>query len=97
MQYITAARKARGKDEWFVGSVAGKTDRVSEITLDFLPKGKYVATIYCDAKDANYMTNPQAYTIYDKRVDNKTRLKLNVVAGGGYAIAIRPVKDDKKK
>lgn len=90
LEYITAARKARGKQEWFVGSVAGMEGRTSDITLSFLPKGKYVATIYADAPDADYKTRPQAYTITTKRVNEKTRLRLPVAAGGGYAITIRP-------
>ena len=92
MEYITVARKAKNSDEWFVGSVAGENDHLSNIKLDFLDKGrKYEATIYADAKDANYKTNPQAYTITKKTVNAKTTLRLNAVAGGGYAITIRPI------
>ena len=92
MQYVTIARKEKGADNWFVGCTAGEADHESQISLDFLDNGrKYEATIYCDAKDANYKTNPQAYTITTKKVDSKTKLKLNAVAGGGYAITIRPV------
>ena len=62
------------------------------IRLDFLDKGrKYEATIYADARDANYRTNPQAYTITKRKVDAKTVLKLHSVAGGGYAITLRPL------
>jgi hypothetical protein len=57
--------------------------------LDFLEKGKtYEATIYADAKDAHYKTNPQAYTISKKKVTYKSTLKLNSVPGGGFAISI---------
>ena len=92
MEYVTIARKAKGTDNWFIGSVAGENDHHSEISLDFLDKGKkYEATIYCDAKDADYLTNPQAYTIVKKKVDSKTKLKLDAVAGGGYAISIYPI------
>jgi hypothetical protein len=35
----------------------------SNIKFDFLEKEKYEVTIYADAKDAHYKTNPQAYTI----------------------------------
>ena len=92
MEYLTIARKAKGSDMWFVGNVAGKKDFDSVIKLDFLDKGrKYEATIYADAKDANYRTNPQAYTITRKKVDAKTVLKLHSVAGGGYAISLRPL------
>ncbi|MEO7485655.1 MAG: glycoside hydrolase family 97 protein, partial [Ferruginibacter sp.] len=57
--YITVARKAKGTAKWFIGNVNGEQIRTSIITLDFLDPGKkYVATIYADAKDANYKTNP---------------------------------------
>ena len=50
---------------------------------------KYEATIYADAKDAHWETNPQAYTITKKKVTNKTKLKLKAAVGGGYAISIK--------
>jgi hypothetical protein len=40
-----------------------------------LEKGKkYTATIYADAKDAHYKTNPQAYVIRKVVVTNKSKL-----------------------
>ena len=92
MEYVTIARKDKNSDSWFVGNVAGKQDFNSTIKLDFLDKGrKYEATIYADAKDADYRTNPQAYTITRRKVDAKTTLRLRSVAGGGYAITLRPL------
>ena len=89
MEYITAARKAKGSDNWFVGGVTGMKAHQSTVKLDFLEKGKkYVATIYQDAKNANYKTNPQAYVITKKTVTSKSVLKLNSVAGGGFAISL---------
>lgn len=87
--YITIARKEKGTDKWFVGNVNGKKDRVSEITLDFLDKGKkYIATIYSDGDGANYKTNPQSYKIKELKVTSKSKIKLKSVEGGGYAISI---------
>jgi hypothetical protein len=87
--YITVARKAKGTNNWFVGNVNGETPRTSNITLDFLEKGKkYTATIYADAKDANYKTNPQAYTIRKITVTSKSKLSQLSASGGGYAISI---------
>ena len=96
MEYITAARKAKGSSSWFVGSVAGLKPHNSTLRLDFLDKGKtYVATVYADAPDADYKTNPQAYTITKGLVTAKSVLKLHSVAGGGYAISIVEAKDTK--
>ena len=91
-QYIVAGRKAKGKDEWYVGCTAGEKGHTSDLKLDFLDKGrKYEAVIYADAKDAHYLDNPQAYTITRKTVTDKSRLKLAAAPGGGYAISIKPL------
>jgi hypothetical protein len=89
-QYITIARKAKGKTDWFVGNVNGETPRTSTLTFDFLESNKtYVATIYSDAPEAHYKTNPQAYTIRKVLVTPKSKLKQWSAAGGGYAIQIQ--------
>ncbi|MBI5373587.1 MAG: glycoside hydrolase family 97 protein [Sphingobacteriales bacterium] len=88
-EYITVARKAKGTGKWFIGNVNGEQPRVSDIVLDFLDPGKsYLATIYADAKEAHYKTNPQAYTIRTQVVNSKTRLRQLSAPGGGYAISI---------
>lgn len=93
-QYVTVARKEKGTDNWFVGNVAGYNAFASKISFDFLDAGKqYIATIYADAKDADYMKNPQAYTIRKVVVTNKSKLTQTSVPGGGYAISIVPVTD----
>lgn len=87
--FITVARKAKGTNNWFVGNVNGDNSRTSNIDFSFLEKGKkYTATIYADAKDAHYKTNPQAYTIRKIAVTNKSKLSQLSAPGGGYAISI---------
>jgi hypothetical protein len=87
--FITVARKAKGTNNWFVGNVNGETPRTSNIDFSFLEKGKkYTATIYADAKDAHYKTNPQAYTIKKIAITNKSKLSQLSAPGGGYAISI---------
>ncbi|KAA5828017.1 glycoside hydrolase family 97 protein [Algibacter amylolyticus] len=90
--YLTVARKEKGSDNWFVGNVNGVNSRTSNISLDFLEKGKkYMATIYGDAESAHYKTNPQAYSIITKKVTSKSKLSLLSAPGGGYAISIEAV------
>ncbi len=92
-EYITVARKAKGTNNWFLGNVNGETARTSNIDFSFLEKGKkYTATIYADAKDAHYKTNPQAYNIRKITVSNKSKLSQLSVPGGGYAISIIEIK-----
>ena len=91
-QYIVAARKAKGGDDWYVGCTSAENGHESDLVLDFLDPGKkYEATIYADAPDAHYLTNPQAYKISKKKVNAKTRLKLKAAPGGGFAISIKPL------
>ncbi|MDL2303709.1 glycoside hydrolase family 97 catalytic domain-containing protein, partial [Dysgonomonas sp. OttesenSCG-928-D17] len=88
-EYITVARKAKGTDNWFVGNVCGGDGFTSNISFDFLDPDKvYVATIYADAKDAHYRSNPQAYTIRKVVVTNKSKLTQWSAPAGGYAISI---------
>lgn len=92
-EYITIARKAKNTGDWFVGSVGGYDARTSEISFDFLDKGKkYEATIYSDTSETHYKTNPQAYEIKTKTITSKSKLKQYVAPGGGYAITIREKK-----
>jgi alpha-glucosidase len=94
-QYITAARKAKGTNNWFVGCTNGETPRESVIRCsEFLDKDKkYIATIYADAKDAHWLNNSQAYTIKKGIVDSRSVLKLKAACGGGFAISIIEVTD----
>jgi hypothetical protein len=89
--YITIARKAKGKATWFIGAITDENARTASAPLDFLSKGQqYVATIYRDADNADWKTNPEAYKIESFLVDNTTVLKLQLAAGGGAAVAIKP-------
>ncbi|MFR1235642.1 MAG: glycoside hydrolase family 97 protein [Barnesiella sp.] len=91
-EYITVARKAKGTDNWFVGNVSGEKGYTSRISFDFLdPDKTYVATVYSDAKDAHYKTNPQAYEIKKYIVNHKSKLTQRSAPGGGYAVSIMAV------
>lgn len=88
-QYVTIARKAKGTNNWFVGSVCDEKGRISAITFDYLDPAKtYIATIYSDAKDAHYKNNPHAYNIRKVVVTSKSKLSQLCAPAGGYAISI---------
>ncbi len=92
-QYITVARKDKNSNNWFVGNVNGYHKRTTTLKLAFLDKGKkYRATIYADAIDANYKTNPQAYKITEKTVTSRSKLTLTSTPGGGFAISLIEIK-----
>ena len=81
---------AKARDVWYVGGINDDHAREVSFKLDFLKPGvKYEATIYADAKDADYETNPQAYTITRKKVTAKTVMKMRMARAGGFGITIR--------
>ncbi|MEG0948886.1 MAG: glycoside hydrolase family 97 protein [Bacteroidales bacterium] len=91
--YISVARKAKGKNEWFVGCTVDENGYTSKISFDFLEPGKkYEATIYSDAPNAHYKTNPQAYQIRKIKVTSKSKLTQKCAPGGGYAISIKEIR-----
>jgi glucan 1,4-alpha-glucosidase len=89
--YLTIARKAKDKDEWYVGAITDENARTAAIPLGALPAGRpYVATVYADAPDAHWEKNPMAYRIQSYRVDSRTVLKVPLAPGGGAAISVKP-------
>ena len=101
--YIVVARKAKDNDaeegnsrserpQWFIGGVTDENARTLEFSLDFLDPGKkYEATVYADTKDADYRTNAEVYTISTRKVTSKSKMKMYMAPGGGFAISIREV------
>jgi hypothetical protein len=88
--YITMARKAKGKNEWYIGGITDENARTSTVTFKYLPKGKsFTATIYADGKDASFDKNPQSYTIRKMKVNAKTVIKQQMAPGGGFAISVK--------
>jgi len=91
--YITIARKEKGKDNWFLGAITDEHGRNAGISLSFLDKGKkYLATIYADAADADVQKNPEAYKITKQTVDAASSLHLVLANGGGAAVSFMVVK-----
>ena len=77
-------------DVWYVGGVTDENAREVSVKLDFLQPGvKYEATVYADAPDADFETNPQAYTITRQTVTSETTLDLRMARAGGFAVSLR--------
>ena len=97
-EYIIAARREKGGQRWFVGGVTKEDARTMTVDFSFLTKGqKYMATIYADAKDADYETNPEKYVISRRVVTAKDKEKIFMARGGGFAISLMPVDDHTQK
>ena len=83
-EYVSIARR-KGSD-WYIGTITNHDSREKEISLKFLPAGKYTATIYSDAPDANVNAN---HLIKEtKLVDNSMYLKMTLSQGGGNMIIL---------
>jgi hypothetical protein len=96
--YILIARKAKGKQSWFLGGITDENARNFSTPLTFLDaKKKYIATIYRDANDADWKNNPEAYVIEKWIVDATTSLHLNLAPGGGTAVSIEPANASQEK
>jgi hypothetical protein len=96
--FITIARKAKGKEEWYLGAITDENARSINPSLNFLDAEKnYVATLYLDGEKANWKDNPMEYQIQKFIVSSKTTLKLKLAPGGGAAVSIKPASDEMKK
>lgn len=89
--YVTIARKAKGRDAWFVGAITDEQARTAVVPLEGLAAGRsYVATIYGDAEGAHWQANPMAYRIERFLVTSATTLRLALAPGGGAAVSLTP-------
>jgi alpha-glucosidase len=86
-EYVTIARKTRGEDEWFIGSMTADTGRVFEVPLHFLtPGARYTAQIYRDGDAADWKTNPYDLVVEERTVTSETVLRMKLAPGGGQAV-----------
>lgn len=97
--YLTVARKQKNSDNWFIGAITDENSRISKLHFEFLDSDIwYVATIYGDSKDSHWKNNPMSYSIKKGLVNKKTKLDLQLAAGGGAAISVvKATGEDLKK
>ncbi|PLX19486.1 MAG: alpha-glucosidase, partial [Salinivirgaceae bacterium] len=89
--YVTIARKEKGTDNWFLGSITDENSREFEIALDFLDPDKiYHAIIYQDGKDAHWDDNPLSIEIVEQELKSTDKLPIKMAPGGGLAVSFIP-------
>lgn len=89
-EYIAVVRRAG--DRFFYGATTDETPRTLMQPLSFLRPGvTYTATLYADAPDADWQTNPYAYVIEQRTVTSNDTLTLPLAASGGCAISFLPL------
>jgi len=85
--YVTIARKERGGENWYLGSLTDEHPRALEVPLAFLDAGRtYDAEIYRDGDGADYRTNREDIVIEKREVTAADTLTLRLAPGGGQAI-----------
>ena len=88
--YVVIARKAKDSGQWFLGGVTDENRRSFEIPMDFLDNDKvYEVTIYKDAPEADFKTNPQAYDIIKQEVASTDVIVVTAASGGGFAMSFK--------
>ncbi|HMU44802.1 MAG TPA: glycoside hydrolase family 97 protein [Chitinophagaceae bacterium] len=96
--YIVETRKAKGSDNWFLGAITDENARQFSVKTGFLDSDRfYYATIYRDADNADWQTNPEAYTIEKKLVNTNSVLSLKLAPGGGTAISFVPLTKEQEQ
>ena len=92
-KYVTVARKERGGDNWWVGSITNEEARILDLQLDFLDEGAtYRAVIYEDGPTADFERNPYEMTIRQQEVTCQSTLTLRLARSGGAGIRIERIK-----
>ncbi len=86
--YVTIARKEKGTDNWFLGSITDENSRSFELSLNFLdPNSTYEAIIYKDGTDAHWDKNPLSLAIEKVQVTKNDSMNINLAQGGGVAVS----------
>ena len=88
-EYIVIARQNSDGD-WLIGAATNEDARTLSVSLGFLGKGKFTATVNTDADDTHYRTNRETYrTEAPQVVDRKSVLELKLAPGGGACVLIK--------
>jgi hypothetical protein len=87
--FVTIARKERNSENWFVGGITDENSREVTINFDFLDDNRtYIASMYRDADDSHYETNPIAIEIEQMEIKKGMSKKIKMNEGGGFAISL---------
>jgi len=84
-EWVAIAR--RKGQVWWLGAINSSTGRGTTIPLNFLPAGKYEATIWRDSPDAG--DDPNKLIKETRTVSASDSLTVTLASGGGVALQLR--------
>lgn len=87
-EYVVMARQDRNSDDWYIGAVTDEQPREIAIPLTMLGEGEWQATVYADAADADWKSNPYATSITTQKVQAADTINIRLATGGGCAIRL---------
>lgn len=82
--YIFVAR--RSGTTWYLGGMTDWSARDLEVDFSFLAKGKYKIDYVEDGVNADQ--HAEDYTIKSGKISNKSKLKIKLASGGGWAAIV---------
>ena len=89
--FLTMARRERDGDAWVVASATDEYARTLDVPLDFLDADRsYVAHVYEDAPEADYVEAPHAYRIRRDLVTSRDTITARMARSGGQAVRLVP-------
>ncbi|MCQ2065554.1 MAG: glycoside hydrolase family 97 protein [Bacteroidaceae bacterium] len=86
-EYIVMARQNADGD-WLVAAATDEESRTVSVPLDFLGRGRFLATVNTDADDTDYRTNRETFENTEMEVTRKSTIKLKLAPGGGACVLI---------
>lgn len=92
-KYVVTARKDRDSEDWYVGGMTDADARDLKIDFSFLDKdANYLAIIYRDGPEADYVTNPYPMVIDRLTINANTVLPIHLARSGGFAIQLKKMR-----
>lgn len=88
-EYVMMAREA-ADGTWYIGGMTNSNARKKTISLDFLPEGEYLATIYADGPNSD--TNANEFTVLKHIVTRDSTLDITLHSEGGCLIILKEKK-----
>jgi alpha-glucosidase len=85
-EFVLVARKSGA--EWYVGAMTDWTARDLEVDFSFLGQGRFSMEAYEDGVNADRFASDYKKTATS--VANKTKVKIHLAPGGGWAARIHP-------